>query len=115
MCNLIIPAIVSNMTQLNEIISELKESNNFKGVDKKYEYFAYKNGEVLGKFKTLKEAEAISKITEKVWINQDEYNQSNILLAKIRMLLMIFYMKMLYIKWDTMKKTKTIKKLFLMY
>lgn len=83
MCNLIIPNTTIHLIELSEIIAELKEANNFKGADKKYVYFAYLNGEVLGKFKTLKDAEAVSKITEKVWINQDEYDSANNLLTNI--------------------------------
>lgn len=71
MSNLIKPQ--TNSTNYKTIKDEVFMVNNFKGLDKKYVYFAYKEGKVIGQYSTLKEAEAVSKITERVWNNKEQY------------------------------------------
>jgi hypothetical protein len=44
--------------------------------EKEFEYFAYQGGKVLGIFKTMRDAQSVSMIVEKVWVNEEEYNQA---------------------------------------
>lgn len=67
--------------ELNQIINEVFGANNFVTVEKNFQYYAYKNGNVLGMFNTLSEAEKHSKITERVCTNFEEY-QENVKLEK---------------------------------
>ena len=71
----IVPSTSS--TNFREIKDLVMSENNYKGIDKKYVWYAYKGGVSHGPYNTLQNADAISKITEKVCTNEHEYKANN--------------------------------------
>ncbi len=64
-------------TSFHEIKNLVFAENNYRGLDKKYQWYAYKQGASHGPFNTIKEAEGVSRLTEKVCVNEDEYKANS--------------------------------------
>lgn len=64
-------------TNYAEIKNLVFAKNNYHGLDKKYQWYAYLKGVSHGPFNTIKEAEGVSRLTEKVCVNEDEYKANS--------------------------------------